>query len=366
MTIVSTHSIPVVRGTHGAQLWQFSGIISPALIISFLGHDPRSRKWKDLAPRLRALYQKTQQTTAPARVKSLIHFIESRMMNPTGVASALPAITVVVENPVKFSAIDPTFPDVGTLSINLASVRIAADGLARLTALLDMIDAGIAPSALPNVGVTIIAPQARNLLDADFQQIFFDLNVMRKNVTASAAGSKDSSNIYGNIGKRLHSLSVFKNVPDTNRGMNEDRAFRLVRGALEGIRGDVNRNQMIAIPNIKHEHADAALKSLGIFWDRIADQVGATDFENPERTVLFRSPMLNAIGLVLFNRARGDLANMRQVDIEAIADAICKIDLSPTHAQWQGILFSGTRSLPTSVATELTTFVSEEVTELLS
>ena len=83
--------VPALRGFFGNRLATYVTQAKPNDLISLLGHDPRSKNWRNLPEDTRSIYEFLQRKTAKSRRDSIGGYIDERMSEDALVIGAFPS-----------------------------------------------------------------------------------------------------------------------------------------------------------------------------------------------------------------------------------------------------------------------------------
>lgn len=354
--------LPAICGHQGKKVAVYQACISPFDLKAFIGHDPRSRSWKSLNEVTKRLYEFIQRKTNPHRHQQLAEYIDKRILNDGIISGALPAISIGCATTVEFNHIDG-HPNIGTIEIGADVNRLVFDGLARVTAILNMLDnsAGDAKAIRRlkdlTIPVTLYAPRSV-YMDSNSEtfdrrtlaQLFFDFNVMRTNVTGLQARGKDSASPYVQIARDILSLKCFElpksKKKDKKQGrhhglFNEEKATRFVRAALEDVSVHSSMTKRVSAPIVTSKNWKEFLNNMEVFWTRIAHNLG-DKFQHPD-SVMFTQHGFASIAGQIYRESpdRGHFERLSEDKIIRLADAVSSIDWMRTNSDWVGVMLAG-------------------------
>ena len=295
---------PAVVGHQGPRFATFVTQVSPFDVEDILGHDPRSRNHKLLRDaRIRNLYDHVQRKTSEERVRDLLAYFRTRVFEGYPIAGAVPAISIAVEQAAKFA---PAFSGAAIGNMFLASGRsnrrIVLDGLGRVTAVLDLVDAVTNEELEPDeikelkahldtftLPVVFYAPkdgESDFTLD-EMQQIFADFNFRVRPVSAKDAIALDHCDPYVELTRYLASScsAIAKNGGMETKAASLGKKstaivvqpvlLRFVRGAVEGESYlEASRNTSIADPKLTAHRSEEIRANLSEFLDAFAEAMG--------------------------------------------------------------------------------------------
>jgi hypothetical protein len=355
--------VPAIQGYFGDRLASYATQAKAQSIIALLGHDPRSKNWKQLNPDIRVIYEFLQRKTAKSRRDSISGYMEDRFAPDAFTIGAFPALSIGFVNPLDFESSADS--GVGILKVDLSPsvTRVMLDGLGRVTAALDLLDEGRG-DILNNVvfPVTIFAPKIgqKPLSYKELGQLFHDMNFKVQPVSKSHAVALDTSDLYITFASKLGDATVISD----NGGVAERSAslgkkstelvvqtvlVRFVRGAMEGRSFQESNLATTEEPNLTRETFNMELVAVTEFLDSFAMSMGGR-FSDRDSLHL-TSPGWQALG-VFYN----DLAHRLRLDGEEIAQAAKlagELDWSRFNPDW----------IPMLGQPETDKFTGEEVTD---
>lgn len=337
--------VPALRGFFGDRLATYVTQAKPNDLISLLGHDPRSKNWRNLPEDTRSIYEFLQRKTAKSRRDSIGGYIDERMSEDALVIGAFPAVSLAFREPLEFIQSENS-SGVGKLMVDVSpsAVRILLDGLGRVTGALDLREEG--QGELLNrfvFPVTIYAPKPgeKPLSYKEMGQLFHDMNFRVQPVSKNHAIALDTSDNYIALANRLAESPV---VAD-NGGVAERAAslgkkstelvvqtvlVRFLRGATEGRRFQESNLSTVPSPNLTRETRNPILVSVEGFLTAFADEMG--DAFKSRDSLHLTSPGWQALG-VLHHDARFKL-KMSEAQVNEIARLAARIDWSRYNPDW--------------------------------
>lgn len=352
-----------MQGMVGDRLITYATQLPPHSIEGFLGHDPRSRFWRKLPGDIENIYNKVQRSTSPARMKGIMDYIKQRFHPKAKLLGAFPAVSVAVQRPVEFRAIDEKeLPGVGHIQIDMSArnARIVVDGLGRLSAVLELIERSYNSDIEDDktkelqrllssfsVPIVIYAPNPKSgpLTRKEMGQLFFDFNFKAVAVSAKIAISLDMSDPYILATNLL--AKECKAIAD-NGGMEERAAslgkkstaivvqpvlLRFVRGAMEGSAFQESNKATVIDPRLTLENIDEHAEQMCEFLDAFATAMGDS-FTDDRKSLHLASPGWQTLGII-FN----DLYHVLKVpDPIKTAEAIARIDWSRSGPIWKDMV----------------------------
>lgn len=337
--------VPALRGFFGDRLATYVTQAKPNDLISLLGHDPRSKNWRNLPEDTRSIYEFLQRKTAKSRRDSIGGYIDERMSEDALVIGAFPAVSLAFREPLEFNPSEGN-GGIGKLMVDVSpsAVRILLDGLGRVTGALDLREEGKGDLLNRFVfPVTIYAPRPgeRPLSYKEMGQLFHDMNFRVQPVSKNHAIALDTSDIYIAVANRLAESPVIQD----NGGVAERAAslgkkstelvvqtvlVRFLRGAVEGRRFQESNLSTAANPNLTRETRTHVLASVESFLTEFAKQMG--DAFKSKDSLHLTSPGWQALG-VLHHDARYKLG-MSEDEVRAIARKAASIDWSRYNPDW--------------------------------
>ena len=337
--------VPALRGFFGDRLSTYVTQAKPNDLISLLGHDPRSKNWRNLPEDTRSIYEFLQRKTAKSRRDSIGGYIDERMSEDALVIGAFPAVSLAFREPLEFIQSENS-NGVGKLMVDVSpsAVRILLDGLGRVTGALDLREEG--QGNLLNrfvFPVTIYAPKPgeKSLSYMEMGQLFHDMNFRVQPVSKNHAIALDTSDSYIALANRLAECPVIAD----NGGVAERAAslgkkstelviqtvlVRFLRGATEGRRFQESNLSTVPSPNLTRETRNSILVSIEGFLTAFDDEMG--DAFKSRDSLHLTSPGWQALG-VLHHDARFKL-KMPEEQVNDIARQAAHIDWSRFNPDW--------------------------------
>lgn len=343
--------VPAIQGFCGTRLATYATQLRPRDILALLGHDPRSKNWKNLAPNIREIYEHLQRKTAKSRRDSIAGYIEERFSEDAITIGAFPAISIGFVESLEYIH-DTDERAIGTLKIDISqsTARVMLDGLGRVTGALDLIDENRG-EVLENFSfpVTIFAPKPGQpcLSYDELGQLFHDMNFKVQPVAKSHAVALDTSDPYISFANRLGDLPIIAD----NGGVAKKAAslgkkstelvvqtvlVRFVRGALEGRSFQESNMATVERPNLTRQNFTAAQLSVEKFLTSFGEAMGDR-FKNKDRdSIHLTSPGWQALGVLHHDlKYKLELEDQKIVLMGAQAAAI---DWSRYNPDWVPML----------------------------
>jgi len=312
--------------------------LRPGNLFSFLGHDPRSRNWKLLDPYLQEIYKSKQRTTDKGRIDALEQYISTRVMD-NDKHGALPPISVIQFEPFKPGQLTEIGPDAYSLDLDRAEAhRVLIDGLARVTALLDLrkrfeVENPVAAQRLSEFqfSVALYVPSF-NVIGADIAgALFTDFNLYAWPVSAAKAVSDDIYNPYKNIADRVGNSAVISRYhglkigtpnlgsKDTN-WTTELTMAQFCKIVVEGARGMGKLTKPVSSPKVRGLDLEKVGDDIAAFFEQVERAMTSARFG--DRGQIFRTAHgLYAIAIVLNDALFG-----RKTSVQAVVNAIASTD----------------------------------------
>ncbi len=340
--------VPCVQGRFGKRLATYSTQISPLQIKKILGHDPRSRFWKTLAPDIRQIYEQVQRPTAKNRRDGIAGYIEDRLGR--NIIGAFPAVSIGITSFTNFTPLDiPGLQKaVGILHIDEEGVRILLDGLGRLSGALDLAEEGAAGKELVSqfvLPVTFYAPMVGTepLAVEELGQLFADFNFRVSPVPAARAIALDQSDIYISLTNKLAKepfIAEYGGMETKSKSLGKKSTalvvqsvlLRTVRGACEGRDFQESNLAMPSDPNVTNETFNDQLASLSDYFSEISQRMGAGRWDNRDSLHL-TAPGWQALG-VLHHDINNCGLELSSTQRSAIYDIIANLDWSRRNEEW--------------------------------
>lgn len=337
--------VPALRGFFGDRLATYVTQAKPNDLISLLGHDPRSKNWRNLPEDTRSIYEFLQRKTAKSRRDSIGGYIDERMSEDALVIGAFPSVSIAFREPLEFHQMENN-GGVGKLMVDVSpsAVRILLDGLGRVTGALDLREEGKGDLLNRFVfPVTIYAPRPgeKPLSYKEMGQLFHDMNFRVQPVSKNHAIALDTSDIYIAVANRLAESPVIVD----NGGVAERAAslgkkstelvvqtvlVRFLRGAAEGRRFQESNLSTAPNPNLTRESRTHVLASVEAFLTEFAKQMG--DRFKSRDSLHLTSPGWQALG-VLHHDVRFKLS-MPDDQANMVARMAADIDWSRFNPDW--------------------------------
>jgi len=357
-----TTNFPAMQGKVGNRLVTYATQVPPQAIEGLLGHDPRSRLWKKLPGDIEAIYSKVQRATAAARLRNIQEYVQIRFAKNPPILGAFPAISIAVQNHVKFEpASDPHLKGVGNIQIDMSSrnARIVVDDLGRLSAVLDLLEKSYDESLpiahrsrltelLENFSIAVVIyaphPDAAPLTREEMGQLFFDFNFKAIAVPPRLAIALDQSDPYilatNALGKASNAIIQGGGVEERVASLGgkskgivvQQVLLRFVRGALEGQSAQESNKAVPTEPNLTLVNFGEKVDQLASFLDAFAEGMG--DRWLDRKSLHLSSPGWQAIGLIYY-----DLVHELQVpDPNATAHALARLDWARSSKLWENLV----------------------------
>lgn len=336
--------VPCVQGFFGKRLATYTTQIKPLQLRRILGHDPRSKYWKILAPDIRQLYEQVQRPTSANRRAGVMGYIENRIGD--GHVGGFPAISVGLTAPAPFHSYEPD-GGIGTLEVDEESLKIVLDGLGRVSGALDLAEESAEGRAM--VGqftfpVTIFAPAPGTppLTVKELGQLFADFNFRVNPVPARVAINLDQYDLYINLTNALAkepAIADFGGMEVKAASLGKKSSaivvqtvlLRVVRGATEGRDFQESNLAQAAQPNLTDDSFEMELASISTFLSEIQQRMGN---RWADRSLLHLSaPAWQAIGVIHHDMNHRGLS-LSAVQRSAIYDVIAGLDWSRKNQDW--------------------------------
>jgi DGQHR domain-containing protein len=357
-----TARIPAVQGQFGPRLVTYTSQLPAGAIETILGHDPRSKQWKQLPDDLKFIYQHLQRATTKARLDSIIRYIRYRFAAGAIIPGAFPAISIAVQNNAPFETAENTDAGIGVLHFDLSrrNLRVVVDGLGRASAALELVEQSesadlpqesrealqklLAEFALPTV-FYMPAPGTPQLTLDEMQQLFHDFNFKVQAVPPRVAIALDHSDLYIGLTNRLGDSDTVQRhggmeLKAASLGKKstaivvQQNLLRFVRGATEGERFlEGSNNAELQDPNLNEETLSFYQDSMATFLDAFADSMGEERFKDRESLHL-TSPGWGALGII-FNDL---VVRLKVPDYVSAASRIGKIEWHRSAPIWSEIV----------------------------
>jgi DGQHR domain-containing protein len=349
-TLDLTFDIPAIRGYCGNWLSTYATQIRPSHIQNVLGHDPRSRNWRNLRPEVREIYEHLQRKTDKSRRDSIADYIEERFSPDANTIGAFGAISIGFVESIRFIE-DETIKGIGKLCIDISqsNFRVMLDGLGRVTGALDLGEEN--PDIFNNFvfPVTIFAPSQpmAKLTYDQMGQLFHDMNFKVQPVVKNHAVSLDTSDPYITLANQLALIPVIKDNGGVAKRMAslgkksselvvQTVLIRFVRGALEGRPFQESNMATARYPNLTRPNFNSALFGVSEFLTSFANAMGEKFRDKDRESLHLTSPGWQALG-VLHHDLRYKL-KLSETEIKDHAKLAAAIDWSRFNPDWTPML----------------------------
>lgn len=342
--------VPCVQGAYGQKLLTFTTQATARQVVAFLGHDPRSSKRKQLQgtnPELAAIYNTIQRDTAKGRKDSIVDYIRDRMFKGSKSIGAFPAISIGCKNAEEFVNF-PNMKSAGMLMIDTAmsqsTQRVILDGLGRLTAALELIDAGHGDEINFTFPVTFYAPRpSAELSIEELGQLFADFNGRVFPVAKRLSLRLETADPYVRLARELVDepfLSEHGGVAEGLASLGGKSTelvvqtvwVRSVRGACEGRKFQEANLARVEESNLTPETWEGVRESIALYFNAIAEHMGDERWENRDSLHLSSSGW-QAMG-VLHHDLVFRLGMTEEDDIIAAAKAVASVDWRRSNPEW--------------------------------
>jgi len=345
-----TIPVPCIQGAFGKRLVTYTTQVRPSQIKQILGHDPRSKNWKNLGDETRAIYQQIQRTTSKDRRDGVGEYLVQRLGGQHTHIAAFPSVSIGISNPIDFKPMAGADDEaIGVLHINDRGHRIVLDGLGRISGCLDLLEdkevdgeAIIDSIALP-VTFYVPAPNTEPLSVEELGQLFSDFNFRVHPVRAQVNMALDQSDLYIRLANDLARRSFIAKFGGMEKkaatlGKNSTALVvqtvlvRTVRGATEG--RDFQESNLAHPKNsvltdktfLQEENA------IDAFFSGIQQRMGESWTQRD--SLHLSSPGWQALGVICHDMNHRGLT-LTQAEREDIYTAIAKIDWSRTNREWE-------------------------------
>jgi DGQHR domain-containing protein len=337
--------VPAIQGGFGERLVSYSTQISPSDIGNVLGHDPRDKMRKKLAPSLRKIYDFLQRKTSKDRREGIAGYINDRLGPDPLAVGAFPSISIAIQRHAEFTPSKEN-ENIGTVFFDLSasSVRVLIDGLGRVTGALDVLDMGrndlVERFTFP---VTFYAPAqgTPELTMEEMGQLFHDFNFRVQPVSKQHALPLDQSDIYIALARKLgHEPFIADNGGVAERAASLGKKstefvvqtvlVRTVRGACEGRKFQEANLTFAENPNLTRETFPSMLQSISVFFSHLANVMGPRFTDRS-------SLLLSASGWQALGVIHHELVvklKLEQADLTRALDKIAAIDWSRHNEDW--------------------------------
>lgn len=340
--------MPCVQGAFGKRLATYTTQIRPSQIRRILGHDPRSKNWKNLPEETRLIYQQIQRPTSKNRRDSVAEYLLQRLAGPYTNIAAFPSISIGMSHSTDFKPFAPGEDAVGVLHVHDQGQNIVLDGLGRITGCLDLLEdnevngAEIIDSIALPVTFYVPAPGTPPLTVHELGQLFADFNFRVYPVPARVNMALDQSDIYIGFANKL-ALRTF--IADFG-GMEPKAAslgknstalvvqtvlVRTVRGAAEGRDFQENNLAHPKETNLTKDTFLTEMDSIAGFFTAIQQSMG--ERWSSRESLHLSSPGWQALGVIHHDMNHRGLT-LSQAEKLAIYDKIAGIDWTRANREW--------------------------------
>jgi hypothetical protein len=350
--------VPAIQGFFGKHIATYQGQLFPGDIPSILGHDPR--EWRRMPDELHQMYEDIQRRTSPQRREAAMQYVQARMGPRAFMVGAFPAICIgLTEAPVftklPGSLLENVMGDtsMGMLGLTGAggSTRILLDGLARVSAMLKLIEtlpAGMDVNEWLLVPVTFYAPRnpGQTLTVQELGQLFHDFNYLQARIAQSHAISLDQSDLYVQLTNQLARGATLMSAGGMDtRAASLGKAspalvvqqvfLRFVRVACEGAPVLTNNQKPILRGTLTAETFDTMLAKIEAYLSSLRQQMGPARFAD-HASLHLTSPGWQVLGLVFHDlhmvlRASDGVVSM-------VMERLGHIDWSRRNPDWIPLL----------------------------
>jgi DGQHR domain-containing protein len=343
--------IPAMQGFCGNRLVTYATQLKPKSIIALLGHDPRSKNWRNLPTHTREIYEHLQRKTVKSRRDSIAFYIEERFSADAVTIGAFPAISVGFVEPLEFVD-EGDRSGVGILKIDISpsTVRVMLDGLGRVTGALDLLEEE-RDEVLENFvfPITIFAPRPdqQRLSYDELGQLFHDMNFKVQPVSKSHAVALDTSDLYIALANRICDIPIIAD----NGGVAKKAAslgkkstelvvqtvlVRFCRGALEGRSFQESNMATTDSPNLTRQNFTSTLSSVDAFLTAFGNAMGDRFKDVKRDSIHLTSPGWQALG-VLYHDLRYKL-KLNDEEVKMFAGRAAEVDWSRYNPDWVPML----------------------------
>lgn len=344
-----TIPVPCVQGAFGKRLATYTTQVRPSQIRRILGHDPRSKNWKNLPEETRLIYQQIQRPTSKSRRDSVAEYLLQRLAGPRGNIAAFPSISIGMSHPTEFRPSSSETDAVGVLHVHDQGQNIVLDGLGRITGCLDLLEdnevdgATIIESIALPVTFYVPAPGTPALSVHELGQLFADFNFRVYPVPARVNMALDQSDLYisfANEIARRPFISNFGGMESKAASLSKKSTsivvqtvlVRTVRGATEGRDFQENNLAHPKDPNLTDATFLAELDSVAGFFTAVQKRMGE-QWSNRESLHL-SSPGWQALGVIHHDMNHRGIA-LTEGEKNSIYDKIANIDWLRTNREWE-------------------------------
>jgi DNA-sulfur modification-associated len=344
--------VPAIRGHFGKNLLCFQTTIPAKDFKTVLGHDPRNKNWKILArsePETANLYEYLQRTTNKARRDDLKEYIRYRMCQKPLILGAFPAVSIGFTEPAVFTEYNDQTKDVGVLLLPNGP-RVLLDGLGRVTAALDLIDA----METKEVGdwftfpCTFYLPKEGSLTKEELGQLFHDFNFRQVHVSEADAIALDQSDLHIRMTARLGQGALIQRhggLAETatlggkaTEIVTQKHLLKFVRGALEGLEAQDSDKRRVENPRLVNSSFESYAVKLEEYLVRLEELMLPARFGD-RSSIHLTSGGWQVLGLIFH-----DLEFTLQASGSEREDALRRlalIDWSKFNTFWIGLLGEG-------------------------
>ncbi len=358
-----TARVPAVQGQFGNRLVTYTTQLPAGSLETMLGHDPRSKHWKQLTDDIHGIYEKLQRATTKQRLEGIIRYIRYRFVDSAVILGAFPAISIAVEHSTPFETY-PGVPNsgIGVLHFDLSrrNRRIVVDGLGRASAALELIELSessditeeartalkklIGEFSLPTV-FYIPTPETPPLSLEEMQQLFHDFNFKVTHVPGRVAIALDHSDLYIGLTNKIGQSAVIRDHGGMERKaaslgkkstaiVVQQNLLRFVRGAAEGVRFlEAKNNSDVKHPRLTEETLEEFQDRMTSFLGTIAESMGKDRFTDRESLHL-TSPGWGALGVIFHDL----YVRLKAPDLDAAAKRVGSIDWRRSAPEWSALV----------------------------
>jgi hypothetical protein len=358
-----TARIPAVQGQFGTRLVTYTTQLPAGAIETILGHDPRSRHWKQLSDDVRDIYEKLQRATTPKRLDGIVRYIRYRFIERGVILGAFPAIAIAVEHPTEFEPYAGISDSgVGVLHFDLSrrNRRIMVDGLGRASAAMELVELSessdlssdaraalqklISEFALPTV-FYVPAPGKPSLTIEEMGQLFHDFNFKVQAVPERVAIALDHSDLYiGLTNKIAQSEAIMDHGGMERKAASlgrkstaivvQQNLLRFVRGATEGESFlEAKNNTDLANPNLTPDNLSVYQDKIEEFLSIFATSMSEEAFKDKDSLHL-TSPGWGALGILFHDL----FVRLKVPDLDAAARKLGTLDWRRSADMWADLV----------------------------
>lgn len=366
-------SYPVVKAPIQKNLDCYTLALPVSRLSGFLGHDPRSRNWKSLKPYLHDIYKAKQRPTARPRIDALKTYIFERLLDNQKFG-ALPPISVFQMEPIAEAQLEKVErgsfgqPLLVLHEDRMGANRVLIDGLARVTAMLDIYDKIEVESAdkLEDINafefsVSLYTPSEKPIGSDIAGQLFTDFNSYAWPVSAAKTIADDIYNPYKICANVVGKSEVLRRhgglkIGTPNLG-KKDVAFtteltmsQFCKVAIEGRRGYGKLNKPVSNPKVSDLDPAEFGNQIAGFLAALENAMGTEVFA--DRSQIFRTAHgLYAIAVVI-----NDVLIERRTTAEDAVRGIASIDWTWSNEQLQQAIGRRVEGGPWKLNTGTATF----------